>query len=59
MRRFSPSWRKTTHKKVGLSLVDQIQTPVCHFLPPLGQKMTHNNDKVPCCRRQTRCARKS
>jgi hypothetical protein len=32
---------------------------VCHFLPLRGQKMTHNKDKVPRCRRLERCEQKS
>ena len=44
---------------IGLSLVDQIQSLVCYFLPRPGQKITHNNDKEPCCRRRKRCERKS
>src|SRR4051794_14090858 len=42
---------------LGLSLVDQIQPLVCYF-SPAGAKKTHNNDKVPCCRRRKRCERK-
>src|SRR4051812_14241453 len=44
---------------LGLSFVDQIQPLVCYFLPRPRQKITHNNDKEPCCRRRKRCERKS
>jgi len=31
----------------------------CVFFRPAGRKKTHNNDKVPCCRRLKRRERKS
>src|SRR5947208_10505858 len=31
---------------------------MCRFFASQGEKTTHNNNKVPCCRRRKRCERK-
>ena len=45
--------------KVGLSLTDAVHFFVCHFFARLGEKMTHNQQNVPCCRRLRCYERKS
>src|SRR5258706_7803449 len=54
---FRPAGQKMTY--IGPSLADHVQFPVGRFFALAGRKTTHNNDKVPCCRRRKRCEGKS
>src|SRR5215213_5417103 len=51
--------RNAIEQYTGLSLVGCVQSLVCHFLPSRGQKMTHIQDNVPCCRRRKHFEQKS
>ena len=53
------TWRGENDTQIGLSLADAIQFFVCRFFTRRGEKTTHNNSKVPCCRRRTCCEQKS
>src|SRR3982751_4398237 len=50
---------RAIRNELGLSLADAVQFFVCQFCARPGAKLTHHKHKVPCCRRQTCCERKS